>query len=136
MANKIWSLNFRHSISITHHSSLITHYLYLITHNSLLITHHSSLITHHSSLNFHHSSLITQTLFFPSLKIKHVWFHFLFYVTQNFAGTHLLYWVRRIYLPTRVSSFSSSFSLFLSSLLCLYSPLRPKNFAPLLSFTH
>ena len=48
----------------------------------------------------------------------------------NNGGTHLLYWVRQIYLPTRVSSLSSSFSFFLSSLLCLYSPLRPKNFAP------
>lgn len=85
---------------------------------------HSIFITHHSSLITQFSLLITQTLFFPSLKIKHVWFHFLFYVTQNFAGTHLLCWVRRIYLPTRVSSLSSSFSLFLSSLLCLYSPLR------------
>ena len=54
----------------------------------------------------------------------------------NNGGTHLLYWVRRIYLPTRVSSLFSSFSFFLSSLLYLYSPLRPKNFASLLSFTH
>ena len=37
------------------------------------------------SLSFHHPSLNTQTLFFHPLKIKHVWIHFLFYVTQNFA---------------------------------------------------
>ena len=50
-----------------------------------LITHHSVFITHHSVFITRHSSLITQTLFFHSLKIKLVWFHFLFYVTQNFT---------------------------------------------------
>ena len=58
LANKISSLNFRHSISITHHSSLITH--------------HSLLITHYLSLNFSHPfAFITQ---FPSLIIFHtIW---------------------------------------------------------------
>ena len=81
------------------------------------------------SLSFYCTLFIIQTLFFHSLKIKHVWFHFLFHVTQNFAII-----MGPIYCTgsdgTRVSSLSSSFSFFLSSLLCLYSPLRPKNFAP------
>ena len=46
LANKIWSLNFRHSISITHHSSLITYHS--IFHIRLP-----------SSLNFHHSLFFT-----------------------------------------------------------------------------
>ena len=43
----------------------------------------------HSSLSFHHPLLITQTLFFHSLKIKLIWFQFpityLTFLTQLFA---------------------------------------------------
>ena len=49
--NKKSSLNFRHSISITHHSSLITHYSSLITHHSFFHTHLATSLLF-SSLNF------------------------------------------------------------------------------------
>ena len=49
------------------------------------------MVTHHSSLSFHHPLLITQTLFFHSLKIKLIWFQFpitnLTFLTQLFAKT-------------------------------------------------
>ena len=51
--NKFSSLNFRHSIFITHHSSLITHILSLITHHS------NSHIRLPSSSNSHHSIFFT-----------------------------------------------------------------------------
>ena len=48
LANKIWSLNFRHSISITHHSSLITHHSLLTTQFfTSVCLHHSISITHY-----------------------------------------------------------------------------------------
>ena len=53
LANKKWSLNFCHSIFITHHSSLITHI-------SSLIIHHSNFhIRLPSSSNFYHSIFFT-----------------------------------------------------------------------------
>ena len=43
LVNKIWSLNFRHSISITHHSSLITQFFtFVCLHHSVSITHYFS----------------------------------------------------------------------------------------------
>ena len=104
-----------------------------------MITQFSSFIIHHSVFITHHPSLITQNSIFSPTQNKTCLDSFLLLCNSKFCnngGTHLLYWVRRIYLPTRVSSLSSSFSFFLSSLLCLYSPLRLKNFSPLLSFTH
>ena len=76
LANKISSLNFRHSISITHHSSLITH-------NSSLITYHSIFhIRLPSSLNFHHSLFFT--LFGgPTPVTVQFFFFFFFFNTQN-----------------------------------------------------
>ena len=59
--NKKSSLNFRHSIFITHHSSLITHI-------SSLITHHSSLIFSHS---FGNITFIFITQFFHTIHRSH-----------------------------------------------------------------
>ena len=92
------------------------------------------MVTQFSSPIIHHSNFI-----FSPTQNKTCLDSFLVLCNSKFCnngGTYLLYWVRQIYLPTRVSSLSSSFSFFLSSLLYLYFPLRPKNFAPLLSFTH
>ena len=92
------------------------------------------MVTRFSSPIIHHSNFI-----FSPTQNKTCLDSFLVLCNSKFCnngGTYLLYWVRQIYLPTRVSSLSSSFSFFLSSLLYLYFPLRPKNFAPLLSFTH
>ena len=81
-----------------------------------------SLITHHSNSIFS----LTQN--------KTCLVSFLIPCNSKFCnnnGTHLLYWVRR-----NPCKFSFLFFFFFSSLhFCLYSP-RPKNFAPLLSFTH
>ena len=49
LANKKWSLNFCHSIFITHHSYLITH------HSSLKFSHLFAFIIHFLSLNIFHT---------------------------------------------------------------------------------
>ena len=64
LANKIWSLNFCHSISITHHSSFITYHS--IFHIRLP-----------SSLNFHH--LLFFTLFGGPTLSQCSFFFFFFY---------------------------------------------------------
>ena len=94
-----------------------------------MVTQFLSLITQFLSLIIHHSNSI-----FSLTQNKTCLVSFLVLCNSKFEIM-----VRPIYctgldgqLPTRISSLSSSFSFFLSSLLCLYSPLRPKNFAPLL----
>ena len=70
LANKKWSLNFRHLIFITHHSSLITH--------------HSSLIFSHS---FGNITFIFITQFFHTIHGSHtcqpVQFFFFFSVPNS-----------------------------------------------------
>ena len=75
------------------------------------------MVTQFSSPIIHHSNFI-----FSPTQNKTCLDSFLVLCNSKFCnngGTYLLYWVRQIYLPTRVSSLSSSFSFFLSSLLCL-----------------
>ena len=83
MDNKKPSLNFRHSISITHHSSLITHILSLITHHS------NSHIRLPSSSNSYHSIFFTlfmdpttvtvsaSSVLLPACHFSHQYFFFL-----------------------------------------------------------
>ena len=81
--NKKPSLNFRHSISITHHSSLITHILSLITHHS------NFHIRLPSSSNSYHSIFLTlfmdpttvtvsaSSVLLPACHCSHQYFFFL-----------------------------------------------------------
>ena len=68
--NKKSSLNFRHSISITHHSSLITHHLSLITHFFTLIWQHH--------FYFHHS-IFSHYSWVPHLSADTMFFLFSFF---------------------------------------------------------
>ena len=81
--NKKPSLNFRHSISITHHSALITHILSLITHHS------NFHIRLPSSSNSYHSIFLTlfmdpttvtvssSSILLPACHFSHQYFFFL-----------------------------------------------------------